>query len=162
MQTKCKPFPCYIIGWWWFLPQKKTRLKGLCNKTLLLFKSEILCLFSSIFLLCNWAVSFCLFQNRFGISSQLVSTGFFSEASRPILDEVSMLTAIALFLWSASTEIIGVQSLQNGCMNRFKMALNSSDPWVSIQFSPQWPSINYKFTLPEATICAVKKTLHVV
>uniref|UniRef100_G1KHM8 HEAT repeat-containing protein 5B n=1 Tax=Anolis carolinensis TaxID=28377 RepID=G1KHM8_ANOCA len=52
------------------------------------------------------------------------------EASKPILDEVSMLTAIALFLWSASTEIIGVQSLQNGCMNRFKAALNSPDPWV--------------------------------
>uniref|UniRef100_A0A8C3VA11 HEAT repeat-containing protein 5B n=1 Tax=Catharus ustulatus TaxID=91951 RepID=A0A8C3VA11_CATUS len=42
----------------------------------------------------------------------------------------SILTAIALFLWSASTEIIGVQSLQNGCMNRFRSALNSSDPWV--------------------------------
>ncbi|XP_068795473.1 HEAT repeat-containing protein 5B isoform X3 [Struthio camelus] len=52
------------------------------------------------------------------------------EASKPILDEVSILTAIALFLWSASTEIIGVQSLQNGCMNRFKNALNSCDPWV--------------------------------
>nr|XP_008508470.1 PREDICTED: HEAT repeat-containing protein 5B-like [Equus przewalskii] len=41
-----------------------------------------------------------------------------------------MLTAIALLLWSASSEIIGVQSLQNGCMNRFKNALNSCDPWV--------------------------------
>ncbi|XP_012892783.1 PREDICTED: HEAT repeat-containing protein 5B-like, partial [Dipodomys ordii] len=45
-------------------------------------------------------------------------------------DEVSLLTAIALFLWSAGNEIIGVQSLQNGCMNRFKNALNSCDPWV--------------------------------
>ncbi|NWR91279.1 HTR5B protein, partial [Furnarius figulus] len=52
------------------------------------------------------------------------------DASKPILDEVSILTAIALFLWSASTEIIGVQSLQNGCMNRFRSALNSCDPWV--------------------------------
>uniref|UniRef100_A0A803YJW8 LAA1-like C-terminal TPR repeats domain-containing protein n=2 Tax=Meleagris gallopavo TaxID=9103 RepID=A0A803YJW8_MELGA len=52
------------------------------------------------------------------------------EATKPVLDEVSVLTAIALFLWSASTEIIGVQSLQNGCINRFKNALNSSDPWV--------------------------------
>lgn len=48
----------------------------------------------------------------------------------PAPDEVSTLTAIALFLWSASSEIIGVQSLQNGCMNRFKSALNSCDPWV--------------------------------
>ncbi|XP_066234605.1 HEAT repeat-containing protein 5B isoform X1 [Saccopteryx leptura] len=53
-----------------------------------------------------------------------------SEDSKPLPDEVSMLTAIALFLWSASSEIIGVQSLQNGCMNRFKNALNSCDPWV--------------------------------
>uniref|UniRef100_A0A8C3IKV0 HEAT repeat-containing protein 5B n=1 Tax=Chrysemys picta bellii TaxID=8478 RepID=A0A8C3IKV0_CHRPI len=52
------------------------------------------------------------------------------EGTKSILDEVSMLTAIALFLWSASTEIIGVQSLQNGCINRFKNALNSCDPWV--------------------------------
>uniref|UniRef100_A0A8C5TAC1 HEAT repeat-containing protein 5B n=1 Tax=Malurus cyaneus samueli TaxID=2593467 RepID=A0A8C5TAC1_9PASS len=51
-------------------------------------------------------------------------------AFKPVLDEVSILTAITLFLWSASTEIIGVQSLQNGCMNRFRSALNSSDPWV--------------------------------
>ncbi|ELW63958.1 HEAT repeat-containing protein 5B [Tupaia chinensis] len=52
------------------------------------------------------------------------------DDSVPTPDEVSMLTAIALFLWSASSEIIGVQSLQNGCMNRFKNALNSCDPWV--------------------------------
>ncbi|XP_004627775.1 HEAT repeat-containing protein 5B [Octodon degus] len=52
------------------------------------------------------------------------------EDSMPVPDEVSMLTAIALFLWSASSEIIGVQSLQSGCMSRFKNALNSCDPWV--------------------------------
>uniref|UniRef100_H0VKU8 HEAT repeat containing 5B n=1 Tax=Cavia porcellus TaxID=10141 RepID=H0VKU8_CAVPO len=52
------------------------------------------------------------------------------EDSVPVPDEVSMLTAIALFLWSASSEIIGVQSLQSGCMSRFKNALNSCDPWV--------------------------------
>ncbi|XP_054977873.1 HEAT repeat-containing protein 5B [Sorex araneus] len=45
-------------------------------------------------------------------------------------DEVSMLTAITLFLWSAGSEVIGVQSLQTGCMTRFKNALNSCDPWV--------------------------------
>ncbi|XP_019061162.1 HEAT repeat-containing protein 5B isoform X2 [Fukomys damarensis] len=52
------------------------------------------------------------------------------EDSMPVPDEISMLTAIALFLWSASSEIIGVQSLQRGCMSRFKSALNSCDPWV--------------------------------
>lgn len=54
----------------------------------------------------------------------------FVDDCMPAPDEVSTLTAIALFLWSASSEIIGVQSLQNGCMNRFKSALNSCDPWV--------------------------------
>lgn len=60
---------------------------------------------------------------------------YISEDSLPAPDEVSMLTAIALFLWSASSEIIGVQSLQNGCMNRFKKALNSCDPWVSYTYN---------------------------
>ncbi|KAE8601585.1 hypothetical protein XENTR_v10013725 [Xenopus tropicalis] len=50
--------------------------------------------------------------------------------SKHTVDEVSILTAIVLFLWSASAEIIGVESLQNGCISKFKAALNSSDPWV--------------------------------
>ncbi|XP_068088233.1 HEAT repeat-containing protein 5B isoform X2 [Hyperolius riggenbachi] len=45
-------------------------------------------------------------------------------------DEVNILTAVVLFLWSASNELIGVQSLQTGCINRFKAAMASSDPWV--------------------------------
>uniref|UniRef100_A0A667ZSG5 HEAT repeat-containing protein 5B n=1 Tax=Myripristis murdjan TaxID=586833 RepID=A0A667ZSG5_9TELE len=50
--------------------------------------------------------------------------------SRPDMDEVSMLTAITLFLLSASNEIVGVTVLQKGCMDRFRNGLNSSDPWV--------------------------------
>ncbi|KAM4693258.1 HEAT repeat-containing protein 5B [Discoglossus pictus] len=66
------------------------------------------------------------------IRSTLASILEYSQPgdSKNMTDEVSMLTAIVLFLWSASAEVIGVQSLQNGCMNRFKAALNSSDPWV--------------------------------
>ncbi|XP_075452758.1 HEAT repeat-containing protein 5B isoform X5 [Ascaphus truei] len=66
------------------------------------------------------------------IRSTLASILEYSQPddSKNMMDEVSMLTAIVLFLWSASAEIIGVQSLQNGCMNRFKTTLNSSDPWV--------------------------------
>lgn len=52
------------------------------------------------------------------------------EESRPDMDEVSMLTAITLFLLSASNELVGVTVLQKGCMDRFRNALNSSDPWV--------------------------------
>lgn len=43
-----------------------------------------------------------------------------------------MLTALTLFLLSASNELVGVTVLQKGCMDRFRNALNSSDPWVSI------------------------------
>ncbi|XP_069494148.1 HEAT repeat-containing protein 5B [Ambystoma mexicanum] len=66
------------------------------------------------------------------IRSALASILEYSEPheSKCVLDEVSMLTAIVLFLWSASAEVIGVQSLQNGCLTRFKNALNSTDPLV--------------------------------
>ncbi|XP_068597113.1 HEAT repeat-containing protein 5B [Brachionichthys hirsutus] len=52
------------------------------------------------------------------------------DESRPDMDDVSMLTAIALFLLSASNELVGVTVLQKGCMGRFRNALNSIDPWV--------------------------------
>lgn len=42
-----------------------------------------------------------------------------------------MLTAITLFLLSASNEVVGVTVLQKGCMDRFQNALNASDPSVS-------------------------------
>ncbi|XP_066552575.1 HEAT repeat-containing protein 5B isoform X2 [Amia ocellicauda] len=66
------------------------------------------------------------------VRSSLASVLEYSQPdeSRPNMDDVSMLTAITLFLLSASSELIGVTSLQNGCMNRFRNALNSSDPWV--------------------------------
>lgn len=53
------------------------------------------------------------------------------DDSRPDMDEVSMLTAVTLFLLSASNELVGVTVLQKGCMDRFRNALNSNDPWVS-------------------------------
>lgn len=55
----------------------------------------------------------------------------FADESRPDMDEVSMLTAITLFLLSASNELVGVTVLQKGCMDRFRNGLNSSDPGVS-------------------------------
>ncbi|RXM97146.1 HEAT repeat-containing protein 5B [Acipenser ruthenus] len=66
------------------------------------------------------------------IRSTLASVLEYSQPdeTKPKMDEVSMLTAITLFLLSAGAEIVGVTSLQNGCMNRFRNALNSSDPWV--------------------------------
>ncbi|XP_017292182.1 HEAT repeat-containing protein 5B isoform X2 [Kryptolebias marmoratus] len=66
------------------------------------------------------------------VRSSLASVLEYSQPdeSRPDMDEVSMLTAITLFLLSASSELVGVIVLQNGCMDRFRNALNSSDPWV--------------------------------
>ncbi|XP_036402281.1 HEAT repeat-containing protein 5B isoform X2 [Megalops cyprinoides] len=66
------------------------------------------------------------------VRSSLASVLEYSQPddSRPNVDEVSMLTAITLFLLSAGAEVVGVTSLQKGCMDRFRNALNSSDPWV--------------------------------
>uniref|UniRef100_A0AAY4EL99 HEAT repeat-containing protein 5B n=1 Tax=Denticeps clupeoides TaxID=299321 RepID=A0AAY4EL99_9TELE len=52
------------------------------------------------------------------------------DYSQPSVDEVSMLTAITLFLLSASAEVLGVTTLQKGCIDRYRNSLNSSDPWV--------------------------------
>ncbi|XP_072247373.1 HEAT repeat-containing protein 5B isoform X1 [Leuresthes tenuis] len=66
------------------------------------------------------------------VRSSLASVLEYSQPdeSRPDMDEVSMLTAITLFLLSASNELVGVVVLQKGCMDRFRNGLNSSDPWV--------------------------------
>ncbi|XP_068183360.1 HEAT repeat-containing protein 5B isoform X1 [Antennarius striatus] len=66
------------------------------------------------------------------VRSSLASVLDYSQPdeSRQDIDEVSMLTAITLFLLSASNELVGVTVLQKGCMDRFRNALNSSDPWV--------------------------------
>ncbi|XP_043111042.1 HEAT repeat-containing protein 5B isoform X1 [Puntigrus tetrazona] len=46
------------------------------------------------------------------------------------VDEVSLLTAITLFLLSASSELLGVSVLQKGCIERFRHGLDSADPWT--------------------------------
>uniref|UniRef100_A0A669C918 HEAT repeat-containing protein 5B n=1 Tax=Oreochromis niloticus TaxID=8128 RepID=A0A669C918_ORENI len=65
------------------------------------------------------------------VRSSLASVLEYSQPGEPDMDEVSMLTAITLFLLSASSELVGVTVLQKGCMDRFRNALNSSDPWSS-------------------------------
>ncbi|KAK3523340.1 hypothetical protein QTP86_029603 [Hemibagrus guttatus] len=69
------------------------------------------------------------------VRSSLASVLEYSQPdeSRPSVDEVSMLTAITLFLVSAGSELLGVTSLQKGCMERFRNALNSSDPLVQLR-----------------------------
>ena len=67
-----------------------------------------------------------------------------SDDSRPDMDEVSMLTAITLFLLSASSELVGVTVLQKGCIDRFKNALNSSDPMVRGPPLPRTPPPSHR------------------
>uniref|UniRef100_A0A3Q3VL01 LAA1-like C-terminal TPR repeats domain-containing protein n=1 Tax=Mola mola TaxID=94237 RepID=A0A3Q3VL01_MOLML len=64
------------------------------------------------------------------VRSSLASVLEYSEPGEPDMDEVSMLTAITLFLLSASNELVGVTVLQKSCLECFQNALNSSDPWV--------------------------------
>ncbi|NWI91023.1 HTR5A protein, partial [Pitta sordida] len=46
------------------------------------------------------------------------------------LDEVSLLTAITVFVMSTSPEVTTVESLQKRCIEKFKMTLDSKDPLV--------------------------------
>lgn len=66
------------------------------------------------------------------VRSSLASVLEYSQPddSRPDMDDVSMLTAITLFLLSAGNELVGVTALQRGCMERYRNALNSGDPWM--------------------------------
>ncbi|XP_072425084.1 HEAT repeat-containing protein 5A isoform X1 [Chiloscyllium punctatum] len=55
------------------------------------------------------------------------------EMTQSELDEVSMLTAISVFLMSASPEVTCVQCLEKECINRFKIVLSSKNPVVLVQ-----------------------------
>lgn len=63
------------------------------------------------------------------------------------MDEVSMLTAITLFLLSASNELVGVTVLQKGCMDLFQNGLNSSDSSVSICIKKEFAVSLHKCTV---------------
>uniref|UniRef100_A0A671T433 HEAT repeat-containing protein 5B n=1 Tax=Sinocyclocheilus anshuiensis TaxID=1608454 RepID=A0A671T433_9TELE len=53
------------------------------------------------------------------------------QHSQPVsVDEVSLLTAVTLFLLSASGALVGVSVLQTGCIERFRHGLDSADPWT--------------------------------
>ncbi|XP_067895448.1 HEAT repeat-containing protein 5A isoform X2 [Heterodontus francisci] len=52
------------------------------------------------------------------------------EMTESELDEVSMLTAISIFLMSANPEVTCVQCLEKKCINRFKIILSSKNPVV--------------------------------
>ncbi|KAJ7990914.1 hypothetical protein DPEC_G00291830 [Dallia pectoralis] len=53
-----------------------------------------------------------------------------SDKSGPVVDEVSLLTALTIFLLSASPEVTTVQPLQARCIDKFKASLETKDPVV--------------------------------
>lgn len=46
-------------------------------------------------------------------------------------DEVSLLTAITVFIMSTSPEVTTIECLQMHCIEKFKITLDSKDPVVS-------------------------------
>ncbi|XP_060031204.1 HEAT repeat-containing protein 5A isoform X2 [Erinaceus europaeus] len=69
------------------------------------------------------------------------------------LDEISLLTAITVFILSTSPEVTTISSLQNCCIEKFKVALTIKDPMVQIKtyqlllsiFQYPNPAISYPY-----------------
>uniref|UniRef100_A0A8C3RZM6 HEAT repeat-containing protein 5A n=1 Tax=Chelydra serpentina TaxID=8475 RepID=A0A8C3RZM6_CHESE len=53
--------------------------------------------------------------------------------SQQELDEVSLLTAITVFILSTSPEVTTIECLQKRCIEKFKIALDSKDPVVQLK-----------------------------
>uniref|UniRef100_A0A6Q2ZLP6 HEAT repeat-containing protein 5A n=1 Tax=Esox lucius TaxID=8010 RepID=A0A6Q2ZLP6_ESOLU len=53
-----------------------------------------------------------------------------SDKASPVVDEVSLLTALTVFLLSASPEVTTFQPLQARCIDKFKASLETKDPVV--------------------------------
>uniref|UniRef100_A0A8C3ITL1 HEAT repeat-containing protein 5A n=1 Tax=Chrysemys picta bellii TaxID=8478 RepID=A0A8C3ITL1_CHRPI len=53
--------------------------------------------------------------------------------SQQELDEVSLLTAITVFILSTSPEVTTIECLQKHCIEKFKIALDSKDPEVQLK-----------------------------
>ncbi|XP_076798004.1 HEAT repeat-containing protein 5A isoform X3 [Arvicanthis niloticus] len=55
------------------------------------------------------------------------------DGAHPELDEVSLLTAVTVFILSTSPEVTAVPCLQNRCIEKFKAALESKDSVVQMK-----------------------------
>ncbi|KAA0717539.1 HEAT repeat-containing protein 5B [Triplophysa tibetana] len=92
------------------------------------------------------------------------------DVSESSADEVSLLTAITLFLLSASSELVGVSVLQNGCFDRFRHGLNSTEPLIQarcyqlllsvFQHSCRSLSVPYIHTLAPVLVEKLKAVEH--
>lgn len=57
------------------------------------------------------------------------------DGARQELDEVSLLTAVTVFILSTSPEVTTIPCLQKSCIEKFKAALESRDPAVNVFYS---------------------------
>uniref|UniRef100_A0A8C3IUN9 HEAT repeat-containing protein 5A n=1 Tax=Chrysemys picta bellii TaxID=8478 RepID=A0A8C3IUN9_CHRPI len=55
------------------------------------------------------------------------------DGAQQELDEVSLLTAITVFILSTSPEVTTIECLQKHCIEKFKIALDSKDPEVQLK-----------------------------
>ncbi|XP_058847609.1 HEAT repeat-containing protein 5A-like isoform X1 [Acipenser ruthenus] len=53
-----------------------------------------------------------------------------TDEMHPELDDISLLTAITIFIVSASPDVTAVQCLQSRCIDKFKRSLDSKDPLI--------------------------------
>uniref|UniRef100_A0A8D0GE57 Uncharacterized protein n=2 Tax=Sphenodon punctatus TaxID=8508 RepID=A0A8D0GE57_SPHPU len=56
-----------------------------------------------------------------------------SDGAQQELDEVSLLTAITVFIFSTSPEVTTIECLQKRCIEKFNFALESKDPVVQLK-----------------------------
>lgn len=54
------------------------------------------------------------------------------DGTHPELDEISLLTAITVFILSTSPEVTTIPCLQKRCIEKFKATLEIKDPVVSV------------------------------
>uniref|UniRef100_A0A8C7F9Q2 HEAT repeat-containing protein 5A n=1 Tax=Oncorhynchus kisutch TaxID=8019 RepID=A0A8C7F9Q2_ONCKI len=65
-----------------------------------------------------------------GCMIRFVFWSLLTDKPNPVVDEVSLLTALTIFLLTASPEVTTAQPLQTRCIDKFKASLESKDPVV--------------------------------
>uniref|UniRef100_A0A4W5N0V4 HEAT repeat-containing protein 5A n=1 Tax=Hucho hucho TaxID=62062 RepID=A0A4W5N0V4_9TELE len=70
-------------------------------------------------------------SEKTGCMIRFVFWSLLTDKPNPAVDEVSLLTALTIFLLTASPEVTTAQPLQTRCIDKFKASLESKDPVVS-------------------------------
>lgn len=82
--------------------------------------------FARILKVSHWSVSV-MYTKEIVINPFSLVDGTHQE-----LDEVSLLTAITVFILSTSPEVTTIPCLQKRCIEKFKVTLEIKDPMVSV------------------------------